>query len=109
MIPGSVAPGSAANWPLNNVCNGTVVTAPLTSEGDARRYGTIYVFKDYSDNLYVTVAVDGLANSTGFPFITLPNVAAFGSDPTKLFAWPDLNLLSYNTAFNYVDQVPNGR
>lgn len=67
---------------LTYVCKLSVTCTAVT------RYGTVYLFKDYSDNLYVTVALTGRAN--GQPFFTLPNVntgartAAFHSSFARL-------------------------
>ena len=77
MIPGTVSPGTSnANFPMNQVCGGAVTTWPLTDSVSYNQVGTIYVFKDYSDNLYVTAAIDGYnypTNYPGQPIVTIPS------------------------------------
>lgn len=111
VIPGSVDASSSANFPSNLVCDGRVVTADLTTPSpELRKYGTLYVFKDYADTLYTTVVLDGAANDTAdVPFITLPNQVTGDMGVSQLFAWPDLNLETFSSSINYPDQVPYGR
>lgn len=111
VIPGSVDASSSANFPSNLVCDGRVVTADLTTPSpELRKYGTLYVFKDYADTLYTTVVLDGAANDTAdVPFITLPNEVTGGMGVSQLFAWPDLNLEAFSSSINYPDQAPYGR
>ena len=111
MIPGTVTPGAPANFPMNQVCGGQVTSWPLADSVSFTQVGTIYIFKDYSDNLYVTAALDGAnypGQYPGQPIVTIPNVFT-GTGATKLFAWPDLNLTAYQNFTNYNDQVANGR
>ncbi len=109
MIPGVVTPTSNANYPLNNVCSGAVTQVNLTSSvAPYNTYGSIYIFKDYQDYLYVTVAADGSDQGIDYPgaqpIITIPNIFT-SNTATRMFAWPDLNLSAYSTYTNYNDQV----
>ena len=111
MIPGSISSTSNANFPMNNVCGGAVTTWPLTDSVNFIQVGTIYVFKDYQDNLYVTAALDGANYPNqypGQPIVTIPNVFT-GTIGAKLFAWPVLNLTAYANYTNYNDQLTSGR
>jgi hypothetical protein len=111
LIPGALTATGNANYPLNDVCNGEVTQVNLTDNVNYNTYGSIYVFKDYSDNLYVTVAVDGANYPIGYPgqaIVTLPNVVT-STDGARMFAWPALNLTAYSTYTNYNDQLPSGR
>ncbi|GAX81795.1 hypothetical protein CEUSTIGMA_g9223.t1 [Chlamydomonas eustigma] len=111
VIPGSLTADGNANYPLNDVCNGAVTQINLTDNVNYNTYGSIYIFKDYSDNLYVTVAVDGANYPTGYPgqaIVTLPNIVT-GSYGARMFAWPNLNLTDYSTNTNYNDQLISGR
>jgi hypothetical protein len=53
------------NVPSNTICGGTtnMVSTPLMDRINGTSYGQIYVYKDYYDFMYVTVALDGLVSN----------------------------------------------
>ncbi|KAG1671170.1 hypothetical protein FOA52_010106 [Chlamydomonas sp. UWO 241] len=108
-IPGQIAARAPANRAINGVCEGLVSLVPLTDSVLFRRYGTLYVFKDYSDNLFVTAVVDGTLYSASRE---TPLIEVSGGSPSaaRMFAWPVAAADGDGSAFsNYEDQVPRGR
>ncbi len=114
LIPGALSPSGSANFPANLVCNGFdgIFTQPLTSStAPHNTYGTIYVFKDMSDNLYVTAAIDGANSPIDFPGQPMVAIPALDNRArsTQLFAWPSVQINLFPTSTNYNDQNRAGR
>ena len=110
-----MTPNGNANFPYDRVCTGQngVYTQALTSnQAPYTQYGTIYVFKDYQDTLYVTVAIDGPDYPTNYPGQPLVSIPALNQPQlfaTQLFAWPMLDFSKLWTSSNYNDQAGQGR
>ncbi len=51
-----------------------ISTVPVCMHRDGTNYGTIYVFRDYTDHLYISVALDG--STDGQWFYQVPNPGA---------------------------------
>eukprot|EP00955_Chlamydomonas_euryale_P099334 365211-Chlamydomonas_euryale.AAC.4 len=71
--------------------------------------------QDYSDNVYVTIAIDGPnqpGSTRNTPLVTLPDTVTpeGGADGgARLFAFPELRLSALPALTNYNDQAPPGR
>lgn len=68
-------------------------------------YGTVYLFKDFKDNLYVTVSAR--AQAAGQVLFSLPNevTGQTGTGSVLLASYAAVELGSPDTKPNYVDQV----
>eukprot|EP00798_Chlamydomonas_sp_ICE-L_P021754 gene21754-28776_t len=83
VIPGFLG-GYPANYDSYQVCGGykSIQTKPI-SDQEGNQYGTMYMFRDYSDKLYITVTLDG--SKDGQMFFQVPNSGAPLS--SSLFLW----------------------
>eukprot|EP00798_Chlamydomonas_sp_ICE-L_P010824 gene10824-16910_t len=59
----TVQPGFPATFDQRDACNQNVYTAPLV-DSLGNEYGSVDIFKDYDDNLYVTSTLWSLTNFT---------------------------------------------
>lgn len=57
------------NVASNTICGGTsnMVSTPLLERLTGQSYGTIFVYKDYYDFMFVTIALDGISTSSARP------------------------------------------
>ncbi len=69
----------------------------------ANTYGSIYLFKDFLDNMYVTVSLDARPN--GQPFFTLPNAVTGLTGTASMLATTFASSIGTGQLSNYVDQV----
>eukprot|EP00798_Chlamydomonas_sp_ICE-L_P021479 gene21480-28454_t len=83
VIPGFLG-GFPANYDSYQVCGGNTGIQKLPiADGLGTRYGTMHLFRDYSDQLHVTVTLDGFVDSQYF-FVN-PNQGAPQS--SSLYIW----------------------
>eukprot|EP00798_Chlamydomonas_sp_ICE-L_P024238 gene24238-9837_t len=110
-IPGATVPGSPANIRQSDVCRGFVASFPLTESKTFKQYGNIYIFKDFADMLYITVAVSGDPDDgEAFPFLSIQAPESNLSSTSSVYAWwtkPTGSSLP-QVAYNYVNMVPEG-
>ena len=100
--PGSgncIIPGTTATFPYNDVlynyCGATAQRYPLRSNATSLpgTYGNIFVMRDYSNRLYITVALDGTKSTSQLyinvppPSNALPSTQYISS---QIFLWYDL-------------------
>eukprot|EP00798_Chlamydomonas_sp_ICE-L_P000010 gene10-12819_t len=107
VIPGALRSGSPATMALNEVCNGFVASYDLTDSRTYKKYGSIQVFKDYDDVMYVTVAMDGVENDS-FPMLSIPEAGSGSDGSNQLFAWYNYGNFAEDIPNNYVDQASPG-
>lgn len=69
IIPGNEFPLFPYTYSMNDVCDRKVVTLDLVDlnspQGSPVKVGILYVFKDYSDNMYVTVSLNSTWTTMG--------------------------------------------
>jgi hypothetical protein len=59
MVPGAGYPSYPWTYSLANVCDNKVITLDLVDSAiTSTKVGVLYIFKDYSDNLYLTVSIN---------------------------------------------------
>jgi hypothetical protein len=58
-----VQPGFPATYDQQKVCNQNIYTTTLVDRTGAS-YGSVRMFKDYTDNLFITVSLDALTDFT---------------------------------------------
>jgi hypothetical protein len=59
VIPGAGYPSYPWTYPLTNVCDNRIITLTLVDSAvPSTKVGILYVWKDYSDNLYLTVSIN---------------------------------------------------
>ena len=61
MAPPEVQPGFPATFDQQRVCNQNIYTTTLIDRTGAS-YGTVRMFKDYADSLYISVSLDALTD-----------------------------------------------
>lgn len=113
IIPGNEFPLFPYTYSMNDVCDRKVVTLDLvdlnTPQGaNPIKVGILYVFKDYSDNMYVTVSLNSTWTTTvpgyssaihgGFQGQYLHVQPSLDSqDSGRVWVWDNLGDLGVNT------------
>jgi hypothetical protein len=58
-VPGAGYPSYPWTYPLSSVCDNRIITLTLVDSAvPSTQVGILYIFKDYSDNLYLTVSIN---------------------------------------------------
>eukprot|EP00195_Chlamydomonas_chlamydogama_P011399 CAMPEP_0202902654 /NCGR_PEP_ID=MMETSP1392-20130828/16978_1 /ASSEMBLY_ACC=CAM_ASM_000868 /TAXON_ID=225041 /ORGANISM="Chlamydomonas chlamydogama, Strain SAG 11-48b" /LENGTH=291 /DNA_ID=CAMNT_0049589449 /DNA_START=184 /DNA_END=1055 /DNA_ORIENTATION=- len=107
-IPG----GNPLVYPYNydtwNVCGGSLGVQTMPLQDDKNQvFGKIYLFRDYRDNLFITVTIDGAIN--GQYFTDMPNPASPDIPwSTQVLIWDELPIVPADK-IQYKDPANVGR
>ena len=109
-MPWSTYPSFPGTLPITSACNQYIYSQDLYDKDSSNGwqvYGRAYVWKDYADQLYVTVSLNATVDAAGGQYLYatpgVPNVATPTYPMTgQLYLWNSLNL-SLPTA--YVNNV----